>query len=98
DQALLLFLNQVLESFAHLHLALLGALAEEVREHVLDVDVHLLHALIGDDLKSRHRAFTHIELYHALVEFAFAQLLTEFFASALLGVTTGVLSISSAQG
>ncbi len=53
DQPLLFFLDQVVEGFAHLHLPLLGALAEDVGKHVLDVDVHLLDALVGDDLEGR---------------------------------------------
>src|SRR5260370_325413 len=42
NETLLFFLDQILEGFAHLHLPLLGALAEDVGQHVLDVDVHLL--------------------------------------------------------
>ena len=42
NQALLFFLDQVLERLVDLHLPLLGALAEDVGQHVLDVDVHLL--------------------------------------------------------
>ena len=47
DQALLFFLDQVFEGFADLHLPLLGALSEDVGQHVLDVDVHLFHALVA---------------------------------------------------
>ena len=36
DQALLFFLDQVIEGLVDLHLPLLGALAEEVGQHVLD--------------------------------------------------------------
>ena len=82
DQALLFFLNQVLEGFVDLHLALLGALAEDVGQHVLDVDVHLLDALVGDDFEGREIALAHIDFDHAVVELAFAQLLAQFFAGA----------------
>ena len=53
------------------------------REHVLDVDVHLLDALIGDDFKGRHRALAHFHVHHALVELAFAKLRAKFFARAV---------------
>jgi hypothetical protein len=51
DQALLFFLDQIFEGLVDLHLPLLGALAEDVGQHVLDVDVHLLDALVGDDFE-----------------------------------------------
>ena len=38
--------------------------------------------MIGDDLEGRHRFLADIELHHALVEFAFAQLLAELFPGA----------------
>jgi len=82
DQALLLFLDQVLKGLADLHLPLLGALAEDVGQHVLHVDVHLLHALVGDDLEGGHRFLAHIQLHYALVEFALAQLLPQLLARA----------------
>jgi hypothetical protein len=36
----------------------LRALAEDVGKHVLDIDVHSLDALIGDDLECRKRLLT----------------------------------------
>ncbi len=84
NQPLLFFLDQVLEGFVDLHLPFLGALAENVGQHVLDVDVHLLDALIRDDLEGREIAFADIDFHGALVELAFAQLLAKFFASAAL--------------
>ncbi len=86
DQALLLFLDEVLEGLADLHLPLLGALAEDVGQHVLDVDVHLLDALVGDDLEGGHRFLADVEFDDALVELAFAQLLAKFFAGARAGL------------
>ena len=86
DQALLFFLDEVLEGLADLHLPLLGALAEDVGQHVLHVDVHLLDALVGDDLEGRHRLLADVELHHALVELAFAQLLAELLAGARAGL------------
>src|ERR1035437_9410388 len=61
DQTLLFFLDEVLERLADLHLPLLGALAEDVGQHVFHVDVHLLDPLIGDDLERRHRFFADVE-------------------------------------
>src|SRR5271166_3078837 len=81
-QALLLFLDEVLEGLADLHLPFLGALAEDVGQDVLHVDVHLLDALVGDDLERGHRFFPDVQLDYALVELAFAQLLTKLLARA----------------
>src|SRR5205823_1613481 len=84
NEALLFFLNQVLESFIHLHLPLFRALAEDVRKHVLNVDVHLLDTLIGDDLEGREIALPDVDFHHAIIEFALAELLPEFFPRAAL--------------
>ena len=75
NEALLFFLNQVLECLIDLHLPLLGALAEDVGKHVLDIDVHLLHALIGDDFEGREITLASFDFDLTVVEFAFAQLL-----------------------
>ena len=75
DQALLFFLDEILEGLTDLHLPFLGALAKDVGQHVFHVDVHLFHALVGDDLESGHRFFADFQLDDALVEFALAQLL-----------------------
>ena len=82
DQALLFFLNQVFECLADFHLPLLRALAEDVGQHVFDIDVHLLDALIGNDFEGWERFFTYVDFDHAVVELAFTQLLAQFFASA----------------
>ena len=86
DQALLLFLDQIFEGFVHLHLPLLAALPEYVGQHVLDVDVHLFDTLVRDDFEGREIAFPDLELHHSLVQFAFAQLLTQLFAGTRLRV------------
>jgi hypothetical protein len=83
DQALFLFLDQVLERLVHLHLPLFCPLAEDVRQHVFDVDVHLLHALIREDLERRKIALANIDFHHAVIELALAQLLPEFLARAI---------------
>src|SRR5215472_11572736 len=88
DQPLLFFLDQILEGLADLHLLLLGALAEDVGQHVLNVDVHFLDALISDDLESRCRPLADIELHDTLVELALAQLLAEFLARTRTGLAS----------
>src|ERR1700689_2991300 len=85
-QPLLFFLDQILEGLIDLHFALLGALAEDVGQHVFDVDVHLLDALIGDDFERGEIAFADVNLNRAVVEFAFAQLLAQLFAAAGGGI------------
>ncbi len=83
QQLVLFFLDQVFESVGDAHFAFFLLLAEHAGEHVLDVDVHLLHALVGDDFERRHGALADFEVDHALVELAFAQLEAEFFARTL---------------
>src|SRR5258708_1888583 len=85
NQALLFFLDQVLESFVDLHLPLLGALAEDVGQHVLEIDVHFLDALVGDDFKRRKIALAGFDFDSAVVEVSFAQLLTQFLPGAAGG-------------
>ena len=58
-------------------------------KHVLEVDVHLFDALIGDDLERREIALAHIDLDGAVIELAFAQLLAKFFAGAALRLIAG---------
>src|SRR5258706_3075633 len=71
-EPLLFFLDQILERLRDFHLALLSALAKQVREHVLKVDIHLLDALIGDDLKVRHAALAYFEFHVAVIQLALA--------------------------
>src|SRR2546427_155255 len=68
NQTLLFFLNEIFERLIHLHLPLLGALAEDVGQHVFDIYVLLLDALIGDDFKRRKIALTHFKLDERMVE------------------------------
>src|SRR5258707_873497 len=63
EQLVLFFLNQVLEGVGHAHLALLFLLPKHTRKHVLDIYVHLLDALIGDDLERGHGAFAHFDFH-----------------------------------
>src|SRR5258708_902280 len=83
QQLVLFFLNQVFESVGDAHFAFFLLLAEHAGEHVLDIDVHLLDALVGDDFERGHGALADFEVDHALVELAFAQLEAKFFARAL---------------
>src|ERR1700683_1956273 len=87
DEALLFFLNEIFESLIHLHLALLGATAEDVRQHVLDVDIHLFNTLVGHNFKGGEIALADIDLNLAFVELALAQLLAQLFASARRGLS-----------
>src|SRR6202047_1572304 len=82
-QLVLFFLNEVLEGVGDTHLSLLFLLAEHAGKHVLDIDVHLLNALIGDDFKRGHGALADFDIDHALVELALAELCAQFFAGAL---------------
>ncbi len=84
DQPRLFLLHQVFKGLPDLHLALLGALAEQVGQHVLEVDIHLLDALVGDDLERRCTAFAHIDLYRALIQLAFAELLPQLFPGTVM--------------
>ncbi len=78
DQPLFFFLNQIFERLVHLHLPLLRPRSKNVRQHVLDVDVHLLNALVRHDFKRRKIPLPHINLHLTLVQFPLAQLLPQF--------------------
>ena len=54
-------------------LAALLLAAEEAGEHLLDVDVHLLDALVRHDLEGRERLVGDLDLDHAVLELALAQ-------------------------
>src|ERR1700730_10934587 len=83
DELIFFILNQVIEGLGRGHLSFLLLLAEKAGKHVLDVDVHLLDALVRDDLERGHGALAHLDFDHALVEFAFPQLDTELVAGAV---------------
>src|SRR5579864_2500456 len=46
----------------YLHLPLLGALPKDVRQHVFDIDVHLLDALVRNDFERWEVAFADVDL------------------------------------
>jgi hypothetical protein len=89
EQFVFFFLDQVIEGFGDGHPAALFLLAEDSREHVLDVDVHFLDALIGNDFKRGHRALAHFDFHQALIELAVAQLRAKFFPRAVGLVAPG---------
>jgi hypothetical protein len=62
------------------HPAPLGLAAEQAGQEVLDVDVHLLDALVGDDLEGRKRLVHHLDFDQAFLELPFPQELAEPFA------------------
>ena len=82
QQLVFFFLDKVFERVGHGHFALFFLLAEDVGKHLLDVVVHFLDALIGNDLERGHQAFAHLQVDHALVELAFAKLDAKLFARA----------------
>ena len=82
DELVFFFLDQVVEGFGDGHFAFLFLLAEKAGEHVFNVDVHLLHALIGHDFEGGHGAFADFDFHHALIEFAFAELGAQLVAGA----------------
>ena len=51
------------------HLPLLGLLGHDALEHALEVDVHLLHAEVGEDLH-RHGLLLDVQLDHAVFQLA----------------------------
>ena len=77
DQSALFLLDQVLERLRHLHLALLGPLPEQPRQHVLQVHVHVVGRLRGQKFKTRLIAIANINLHHPLIQLAFAELLPQ---------------------
>src|SRR6266851_5691477 len=68
----------------HAHFPLLLLLAEHAGEHVLDIDVHLLDALVGDDFERGHGAFADFDIHHPLIQLAFAKLRAKFLPRALV--------------
>ena len=68
DEAAGLLLEQVFPGLGELDLALLGLAGEEVAQHVLEVEVHLLHAGGGKDLHHRGGALADFQLHEALFQ------------------------------
>src|SRR5580704_1828615 len=83
QQFVFFFLDEVIERFGHGHLAAPLLLAENSREHVLDVDVHFLNALAGNDFKRRRGTLADLNFHQTLVELAVAQLRAQFFPGAV---------------
>ena len=82
DQFLFFFLDQKFDRFAHSHLALLGTTREQPGEHVLQVDVHVLHA--GRSRDFERRAFDgDFDFHDSVVDLAGTKLVAELFASPL---------------
>jgi hypothetical protein len=99
QQLVFFFLDQVFERVGDAHFALFLLLAEDVGKHLLDVAVHFLDALIGNDFECGHQAFAHLQVDHALIELAFAKLDTELFARAQVLLTLrGDLAFRRAWG
>ena len=84
EEFVLLFLDQILKRVGHAHFPLLLLLAEHAGEHVLDIDIHLLDALVGDDFERGHGAFADFDIHHALIQLAFAKLRAKFLSRALV--------------
>src|SRR6516164_378294 len=87
DEAVLLFLDQVVHGLGHAHFALLGALVEESGQDILDVDAHLLDALGRDDLEGGKAAFPDVDFNLTLIQLALAEQGAEFLSrpAGLLG-------------
>ena len=79
DELLLFFLHQVIGRFRHPHLAAARLAAEEIGEHVLQIDAHLFDARVGGDFEVGAAVF-HFQFHDALVELALAQPLAQFLA------------------
>src|SRR5215467_14286542 len=63
-----LLLGQEPARLRHPHLPAFGLGRHDVREHVLEVDAHLFHALPGEHLDHRQRLLLHLELDQPVVE------------------------------
>src|SRR5256712_472726 len=74
DELLRLLLNEEPPRLGDPHPAPLGPRRHEIRQHVLQVDPHLLHALTGEHFDHRHRLLLRLELDHPVVEPAGSQL------------------------
>src|SRR6202007_2826872 len=83
NQAVLFFLNQIIEGLGDRHFSLLLLLPEHAGEHVLYIDVHFFDALIRDDFEGRHGTLAYLYLNHTLIEFAFTKLDSKLFARPL---------------
>ena len=73
DEPLGLFLHEDLQRLGDLHFAALTLLGEQIAEHVLDLDIHLLHPASREDLHDRNLLIGHLQLHEPLVELSFLQ-------------------------
>src|ERR1700686_855070 len=83
EKLIFFFLDQVFERIGHGHFAFLFLLAKHSREDVFNIYVHFFHTLVGNNFEGRHGAFADFDIYHALVQLAFAELHAQFFAGAV---------------
>ena len=79
EKLLFLLLGEHLQSLEDRHLASLPLSAEDPGKHFLDVDVHFLDALVGDDLDRIDPALD-LDLDHPVVEVAVSQPLAQLLA------------------
>ena len=73
DELVGLLLNDDLPSVADAHHLPLRFSAEQPREHVLDVDSHLFHALCREDLERRVVLFFHVDFDLPFFELSFIE-------------------------
>ena len=85
DQGLGLLLEQDAAGLADRHLPLLALLGHDLLEHVLEIDVHVLHAEVGEDLH-RHRLLLDVQLDRAVFQLAGLEAGLHLLAGALAGV------------
>ena len=77
DELLGLLLGQEPPRLGDPHLPALRPAWHDVREHVLEVDAHLLHALAGQNLDHRQRLLLHLQLDETIVQPPSPELLAE---------------------
>ncbi len=98
DQASFFFLNQIIEGFGDFHLPFLGGSAKDIRQNILQIDVHLLRALSGDDSELGRIAFARLQFHHPFIQLAFPELLPQLLPRACVALRTGQRQLSFAVG
>ena len=94
DEALFLFLHQVLHRLVDAHLASLRATLKQIAQHVFHVDAHLFDALWTSQLDHGKILFSDFELNQTIVELAAAQLRAQLLACSLkLLVARGTIEL-----
>src|SRR5882672_3900955 len=89
DELLGLLLNEEPPRLGDTNPPPLGLRRHEVRQHVLEVDAHLLHTLAGENLDHRQGLLLGLQLDHALVEPAGPELAAELLLRGLAGSIRG---------